>query len=111
MMGFFSFFERVVDLRQETALMEDSLRPFVEECDSLQVRCLPVQQFHYESDICNYLDYWQGIQLIHDTSTFGSFIDSFLVSFRDEFSKHSILSFPLLSDSLPASIDVNDVSI
>ncbi|KIM89767.1 hypothetical protein PILCRDRAFT_767219 [Piloderma croceum F 1598] len=72
---------------EETTLMENSLRAFVEECDTLQ-----------------------GIQLIHDTATFGSFIDSFLTSFRDEFSKLSVLSFDLLSDSSPASVDVNDHS-
>jgi hypothetical protein len=62
------------------------------------------------SNIYRYLNHLQGIQLIHDTATFGSFIDSFLTSFQDEFSKLSVLSFDLLSDSLPASVDVNDVS-
>jgi hypothetical protein len=62
------------------------------------------------SNIYHYLNHLQGIQLIHDTATFGSFIDSFLTSFQDEFSKLSVLSFDLLSDSLPASVDVNDVS-
>jgi len=65
--------------------MEESLRSFAEECDLLQ-----------------------GIQLTHDIPTFGGFVDSFLVSFRDEFPKLSILAFPLLSDALSSSLDLDD---
>ncbi|OCH91306.1 mtDNA inheritance protein Dml1 [Obba rivulosa] len=69
----------------ETSLMEDSFRLFVEECDALQ-----------------------GVQLTHDTATFGGFTNAFLTSFRDEFAKLPCFSFPLLSDSIPGSIDQDD---
>ncbi|KII83792.1 hypothetical protein PLICRDRAFT_119052 [Plicaturopsis crispa FD-325 SS-3] len=71
---------------EDTELMDESLRPFVEECDSLQ-----------------------GIQVMHDISTFGSFTDAFLTAFRDEYTKLSSLSFPLLSDAIPGEIDADDV--
>ncbi|KAF9494734.1 tubulin nucleotide-binding domain-like protein [Pleurotus eryngii] len=63
---------------EETDLMDGAVRRSLEECDSPQ-----------------------GIQIIEDTLTFGSFIDSFINSFRDEFSRLPILSFPLLSQSIP----------
>ncbi|KAF4568599.1 hypothetical protein EYR36_010611 [Pleurotus pulmonarius] len=63
---------------EETDLMDGAVRRSLEECDSPQ-----------------------GIQIIEDTLTFGSFIDSFISSFRDEFSRLPILSFPLLSQSIP----------
>lgn len=50
------------------------------------------------------------MQLTYDTATFGSFTDSFLTSFRDEFSKLSILSFPLLSEAISKPLDLDDVS-
>ncbi|KAJ8522249.1 hypothetical protein ONZ45_g1153 [Pleurotus djamor] len=64
---------------KDTGLMEDAVRLFLEECDSPQ-----------------------GLQLIEDTTTFGSFTHSFLTSFYDDFSKLPLLSFPLLSDSIPS---------
>lgn len=63
---------------EETDLMDGAVRRSLEECDSPQ-----------------------GIQIIEDNLTFGSFIDSFINSFRDEFSRLPILSFPLLSQSIP----------
>lgn len=46
---------------------------------------------------------------MNDTATFGSFIDSFLTSFRDEYLKIPSIIFPLLSDVLLGQIDVDDV--
>ncbi|EIW74910.1 tubulin nucleotide-binding domain-like protein [Coniophora puteana RWD-64-598 SS2] len=63
---------------EETELMDGALRLFAEECDSLQ-----------------------GLQMIHDTSTFGGFTSAFLNAFRDEYPKLSILSFPVLSEVDP----------
>jgi hypothetical protein len=51
------------------------------------------------------------MQVMHDTATFGAFVDSFLTSFCDEFSKRSFLTFPLLSDTIPGHIDIDDVSL
>jgi len=52
----------------------------------------------------------QGIQVMNDTASFGSFISSFLISFHDEYLKLPSLIFPLLSDVVPRHIDVDDVS-
>jgi hypothetical protein len=38
---------------------------------------------------------------MHDTSTFGSFVDAFLTSVRDDFAKLPLFSWPLLSDATP----------
>ena len=89
--------------------MEDSLRSFVEECDWLQVCTFPSENFRTSLKNAT-TSFRKGIQLTHDTSTFGSFVDSFLTSFRDEFPKLSVMSFPLLSNLIPGSIDVDDVS-
>ncbi|KAF7357389.1 Protein dml-1 [Mycena sanguinolenta] len=68
---------------EETGLMEGPLRLFLEECETTQ-----------------------GIQLIHDTSTFGSFVDALLASVRDDFAKLPLFSLPLLSDVTPSkSVD------
>ncbi|KAJ7258754.1 mtDNA inheritance protein Dml1 [Mycena haematopus] len=64
---------------EETGLMEGPLRLFLEECETIQ-----------------------GIQLMHDTSTFGSFVDAFVTLLRDDFAKMPLLSFPLLSDAIPS---------
>ncbi|KAF7365631.1 MtDNA inheritance protein Dml1 [Mycena venus] len=63
---------------EDTGLMEGPLRLFLEECETIQ-----------------------GIQLMHDTSTFGSFVDAFLTSVRDDFAKMPLFSWPLLSDVIP----------
>ncbi|KAJ7101530.1 Misato segment II tubulin-like domain-containing protein [Mycena belliarum] len=70
---------------EDTDLMEGSLRLFLEECETIQ-----------------------GVQLMHDTSTFGSFVDSFLTSLRDDFVKLPLLAWPLLSDVLPSIEGVDD---
>ncbi|OBZ75032.1 Protein dml-1 [Grifola frondosa] len=70
----------------DKALMEDSFRLFVEECDHLQ-----------------------GIQMMSDNTTFGGFTDSFLTIFRDEFPKVPSLTFSFLSSYIPGSIDVDDM--
>ncbi|EGO28775.1 hypothetical protein SERLADRAFT_434675 [Serpula lacrymans var. lacrymans S7.9] len=69
---------------EENGLMEESLRLFIEECDN-----------------------FQGLQVIQDTSTFGSFIGSMLSSFRDEYPKNQALTFALLSSTHTGHIDVN----
>jgi hypothetical protein len=38
---------------------------------------------------------------MHDTSTFGSFVDAFLTSVRDDFAKLPLFSWSLLSDATP----------
>nr|GAT52710.1 predicted protein [Mycena chlorophos] len=58
-----------------TGLMEGPARGFLEECDSIQ-----------------------GVQLTHDTTHFGSFINSFLIALRDEAGKIPTITFPLLSE-------------
>jgi hypothetical protein len=78
---------------QNTELMEGPLRLFLEECETIQVRVLLPQLPHHH--IC-----LQGVQLMHDTSTFGSFVDSFLTSLRDNFLKLPVLAWPLLSDAV-----------
>ncbi|KAJ7626585.1 Misato segment II tubulin-like domain-containing protein [Mycena polygramma] len=62
---------------EETGLMEGPLRLFLEECETIQ-----------------------GIQLMHDASTFGSFIHSFLTGVRDDFAKLPLLAWPLLSNTI-----------
>ncbi|KAJ7046455.1 Misato segment II tubulin-like domain-containing protein [Mycena alexandri] len=69
---------------EDTGLMEGPLRLFLEECETIQ-----------------------GIQLIHDTATFGSFVNSLLTSLRDDFGKLPLLSWPLLSDATPFSKSVD----
>ncbi|THH21692.1 hypothetical protein EUX98_g8295 [Antrodiella citrinella] len=70
---------------EETELMEDSFRFFVEECDNPQ-----------------------GLQVINDTASFGSFTHSFLSAFRDDFTKLPCWTFSLLSDSVPGSLNVDE---
>ncbi|KIY44420.1 tubulin nucleotide-binding domain-like protein [Fistulina hepatica ATCC 64428] len=67
-------------------VMETSVRYFVEECDTLQ-----------------------GIQLMNDTSTFGSFMTAFLTSFRDEFPKLPSLTIPFMSSAIPGGVEPDDV--
>ncbi|KAF9644227.1 tubulin nucleotide-binding domain-like protein [Thelephora ganbajun] len=66
------------------SLMDDSVRLFVEECDSLQ-----------------------GLQISSETATFGSFSHSFLSAFRDDFPKLSVLHFQFLAEPVPQSIDLD----
>ncbi|KAI0261263.1 tubulin nucleotide-binding domain-like protein [Gloeopeniophorella convolvens] len=70
----------------DNALMDDSFRLFVEECDT-----------------------FQGLQLCIDNATFGSFADSLMTAFRDDFPKHPTMTFAVLSDSVPGDIDVDDM--
>lgn len=46
---------------------------------------------------------------MHDTASFGGFTNALLTSFRDEFVKLPCLAFPLLSRSIPGSLDQDDV--
>ncbi|KAL6308792.1 Misato segment II tubulin-like domain-containing protein [Sparassis latifolia] len=52
--------------------------------------------------------YDAGIQVMHDTATFGGFTDSLLTVIRDDFPKLPCLAFPLLSGATPGSFDVED---
>ncbi|KAI0002430.1 Misato segment II tubulin-like domain-containing protein [Russula compacta] len=70
----------------DKALMDDSFRLFVEECDT-----------------------FQGLQLCTDNASFGSFVNSFLTAFRDEFPKLPTLMFAVLSDAVPGDLDVDDL--
>ncbi|KAJ7868755.1 mtDNA inheritance protein Dml1 [Mycena olivaceomarginata] len=65
-------------MSRDTGLTEGAFRLFLEECETIQ-----------------------GIQLMHDTSTFGSFVDAFLTSVRDDFAKLPLFSWSLLSDATP----------
>ncbi|KAG0698563.1 Misato segment II tubulin-like domain-containing protein [Suillus ampliporus] len=69
---------------EETELMEGAFRLLVENCDN-----------------------FQGLQMMHDTATFGGFSHAFLTFFRDEFLKASTLNFSFLSGADPnhAGID------
>ncbi|KAI9465930.1 tubulin nucleotide-binding domain-like protein [Lactarius psammicola] len=66
-------------------VMDDSFRLFVEESDT-----------------------FQGLQLCADNASFGSFCNSLLTVFRDEYSKQPTLTFAVLSDAVPGDIDVDD---
>ncbi|KAG1826205.1 Misato segment II tubulin-like domain-containing protein [Suillus subaureus] len=77
---------------EDTELMEGALRLLVENCDN-----------------------FQGLQMMHDTPTFGGFSHAFLTSFRDEFLKASTLNFSFLSgadpnhaciDNPPSALDI-----
>jgi hypothetical protein len=51
----------------------------------------------------------QGIQVMNDTASFGSFVNSLLVSLRDEYVKLPSLNFPFMSDAVPRHIEIDDV--
>ncbi|KAI9511509.1 tubulin nucleotide-binding domain-like protein [Russula earlei] len=70
----------------ENALMDDSFRLFVEECDT-----------------------FQGLQLCTDNASFGSFVNSLLMAFRDEFPKQPTLMFAVMSDVVPGNLEIDDV--
>lgn len=48
--------------------------------------------------------------MMHDTATFGGFCHSLLQSFRDEFRKVSVMSFAILSNSMPSDAEVGHVN-
>ncbi|KAG2044252.1 Misato segment II tubulin-like domain-containing protein [Suillus americanus] len=72
---------------EDTELMEGAFRLLVENCDN-----------------------FQGLQMMHDTSTFGGFSHAFLTSFRDEFLKASTLNFSFLSGADPNHAGIDNVS-
>ncbi|KAJ7051731.1 tubulin domain-containing protein [Mycena amicta] len=72
--------ETFVRYDENTGLMEGPVRGFLEECDTIQ-----------------------GIQLTHETARFGSFINSLLLSLRDEGAKIPVMAFPLLSGANASS--------
>jgi hypothetical protein len=48
---------------------------------------------------------FQGLHVVNDVDTFGGFTNTFLTTFRDEFSKASSLAVPILST---ASFNIAD---
>ena len=51
----------------------------------------------------------QGLQFCADNASFGSFCNSLLTAFRDEFPKQPVFTFAVLSDAVPGAIDIDDV--
>ncbi|KAJ3509360.1 hypothetical protein NLJ89_g5262 [Agrocybe chaxingu] len=76
------FFSR---FNEEFELMDGAVRLLIEDCDNIQ-----------------------GIQVMNDTDTFGSYMESFFVSFRDEYLKLPSLSFPLGVGGISKAPDVDD---
>ncbi|OAX33636.1 tubulin nucleotide-binding domain-like protein [Rhizopogon vinicolor AM-OR11-026] len=72
---------------EETELMDGAFRLLVENCDN-----------------------FQGLQMMHDTATFGGFSHAFMTSFRDEFLKASVLNFSFLSGADPNHAGIDNVS-
>ncbi|ESK86503.1 protein dml1 [Moniliophthora roreri MCA 2997] len=72
---------------EETDVMETSMRLFLEECDA-----------------------FQGMQVINDTATFGSFTHSLLSTFHDELSKAPSIVFPLLANVVPRGKHIDEPS-
>lgn len=67
---------------EDTSIMDESVRPFLEECD-----------------------FFQGLHILNDVETFGGFTDAFLTTFHDDFSKASSLVIPILSSIEYGSYD------
>ncbi|CAA7263931.1 unnamed protein product [Cyclocybe aegerita] len=76
------FFSRY---NEEFELMDSAVRLLIEDCDNIQ-----------------------GIQVLNDASTFGSYMGSFFVSFRDEYLKLPSLSFPLGVGGISKSLDIEN---
>ncbi|KAG8927621.1 mtDNA inheritance, partitioning of the mitochondrial organelle [Tulasnella sp. 417] len=74
-------------LNEETSLMEEPFRSFVEECDWLQ-----------------------GFQVSFDTLPFGAFTLSLLENVKDEYPKKSILAIPSLSPATGKTVTDFDLS-
>lgn len=51
------------------------------------------------------------MQVINDAASFGSFIDSFISDFRDDFVKLPVVNFIVLSEPKTDEIDFDDVSL
>lgn len=71
---------------KDVELMEGPMRLVIEECDN-----------------------FQGVQMMHDAATFGSFSHSMLRSFREEHRKASIMTFALLSEVIPNTAEIGYV--
>ncbi|CAK5270363.1 unnamed protein product [Mycena citricolor] len=71
---------------EDNDLMDGAVRLFVEECETIQ-----------------------GMHIMHDTASFGSFVNSLMLSLRDEFTKLPMITLPLLSDAVP-QISLEDKS-
>ncbi|KAF7290286.1 hypothetical protein MIND_01342600 [Mycena indigotica] len=67
--------ETFVRYDENTGLMEGPVRTFLEECDTIQ-----------------------GIQVVHETGSFGSFVHSLLSALHDEGTKIPVMTFPLLAE-------------
>ncbi|KAI6048054.1 tubulin domain-containing protein [Pisolithus marmoratus] len=71
---------------KDVELMEGPMRLTIEECDN-----------------------FQGVQMMHDTATFGGFSHAMLRSFREEHPKTSIMTFALLSEDMPNMTQIGNV--
>jgi len=88
--------------------MEGAFRLLVENCDNFQVG--PLSYDCWSSADLPFCRLLQGLQMMHDTVTFGGFSHSFLTSFRDEFHKASVLNFSFLSGADPNHTGIDNVS-
>lgn len=71
---------------KDVELMEGPMRLVIEECDN-----------------------FQGVQMMHDTATFGGFSHAMLRYFREEHRKTSIMIFALLSEVMPNMAEIGYV--
>jgi len=51
----------------------------------------------------------QGFQIMNDVDAFGSFMNAFIVTLRDEYPKLSSVIFPVMSNSTSQTLDIYDV--
>ncbi|KAF9039839.1 tubulin domain-containing protein [Panaeolus papilionaceus] len=73
---------------EDTELMDGALRLLVESCDNLQ-----------------------GLQISSDSDTFGAFMSSFFVSFRDEYLKIPTFTFAMLPGAILSTTNVKEDEI
>ncbi|KAF8957165.1 mtDNA inheritance protein Dml1 [Flammula alnicola] len=70
---------------EESEVMDGAFRLLIEDCDNVQ-----------------------GVQIMNDTDTFGSFMGSFLASLRDEYLKLPSFTFPVISGVASHNPDGDD---
>ena len=51
----------------------------------------------------------QGFQIMNDVDGFGSFMNAFIVTLRDEYPKLGSVIFPVMSNSTSQTLDIYDV--
>ena len=85
--------------------MDGSVRLFAEDCESMQV--INQSLFIY---ILNTEDrFGQGFQIMNDIDAFGSFMNAFVVTLRDEYPKLTSVMFPVMSNNTSQTLDIYDV--